>query len=461
MRRRVLLRLLALVPLLPLACREGSSSIVPLPGPTERVVIVGAGMAGLVLAGLLREAGIAVVVVEARERVGGRVHTLELAGATIDVGAAWVHGRSGNPLAALLDEQGLATREHAYWPLWTYDAVAQRRLDAAEQDAALAIEDSFYAALPSSKDELGEGASLQDAIDAHLAALELDADAERHARMVLEQFFVEVDYAGPAAETSLAVFDEDEFFGYDDHLPAGGFGQLIARLAEGLDIRTSTVVREVGQDDAKAWVVSEQGERFEGDRVIVTVPLGVLQAGTIAFAPALSQAKQDALARMQMSSLEKLVLRFEQRFWPDEPDAAWFYLSSERGEFPVILDLTADAGAPTLVLLHGGARVREHLDAVDDATLVGEALALLATLLDVEVPAPLASHVTRWRSDPFARGSYSYPALGISLDDFDTLAEPLGQRVLFAGEATTSAYFGTLHGALISARREAQRLGVG
>lgn len=461
MHRRTLLRLLGLAPLMSLACRDGGGSIVPLPGPTKRVVIVGAGLSGLALAGMLRDAGIEVVVLEARDRIGGRVHTLELAGAVVDAGAAWIHGRKGNPLAALVDELGLATREHAYAPLWTYDAIAQRRLDADEQDAALAVEDGFYAELPGLKDALGASASMQDAIDAHLATLGLDAAAERHARLVLEQYLLEVDYGGPGDQTSLAIFDEDEFFGYDDHLPQGGFGPLLERLAEGLDIRTGSVVTSVGHDADIAWVTSEGGERFEADRVVVTVPLGVLQADTIAFEPALSQAKRAALARMQMSSLEKLVLRFEQRFWPDEPDAAWFYLSSERGEFPLIVDFTADAGAPTLALLHGGKRVREHLDAVDDASLVAEALALLAALLDVEVPAPLASHVTRWRSDPFARGSYSYPALGMSLDDFDALAEPQGERVLFAGEATTSAYFGTLHGALASAKREAARLGVG
>jgi monoamine oxidase len=163
---------------------------------------------------------------------------------------------------------------------------------------------------------------------------------------------------------------------------------------------------------------------------------------------------------MQMGDLEKVVLRFAQAFWPAEADAAWLHLGSERGEFPLIIDFTADARAPTLVLVHGGARVREHLDEVDDASLVAEALALLADLFDRDVPTPLASHVTRWRSDPHTRGSYSFPALGQSLDDFDILAEPVGGRVLFAGEATSRAYFGTLHGALLSARREAARLGL-
>ncbi len=461
MQRRALLRLFALGPLFALACADDADAgVTPLSGPTRRVVIVGAGIAGLVLAGVLQRAGIEVVVLEARDRVGGRIHTIELADATIDAGAAWIHGRNGNPLAQLVDDLGLPTREHAYEPLWTWDAIAQRRLDAAEQVAALAREDGFYEALESLQDQLGAQASMQAAIDAHLAALDLDTDAERHARLVLEQYLLEIDYGGPTDQTSLAIFDEDEFFGYDDHLVAGGFVALIDRLAAGLDIRTSTRVDTVGHDATKAWVVTEQGERHEADRVVVTVPLGVLQAATIRFEPELPAAKQSALARMQMSNLEKVILRFEQVFWPDPSDAAWLHIGNERGEFPLIVDFTTDAGAPTLVLMHGGARVREHLDEVDDASLVAEALTLLAALFDVAVPTPLASYVTRWRNDPHARGSYSFPALGQSLDDFDTLAEPVGERVLFAGEATSRAYFGTLHGAVHSAQREAARMRV-
>jgi len=450
--RRTLLRLLGLTPLLIFACRDRGSSVTPLSGPTDRALIVGAGIAGLALAGALREAGIEVIVLEARDRIGGRIHTMELAGATVDAGAAWIHGRHGNPLTALFDRFGLSMREHAYSPLWTFDALAQRRLDAAEQEAAIGRVEAFYAALAALKKGLGGGASVQDAIDAHLTNLSLDPAAERHARLVLEQYLIEVDYGGPSEQTSLALFDEDEFFGDDDNLPAGGFARLIERLAEGLDLRLNTSVTQVGYDTDKAWVTTAQGQRLEADRVIVTVPLGVLTSGSITFEPPLPAAKTAALARMQMGDLEKVVLRFEQRFWPTTPDAAWLYLSGMRGETPLIVDLSADAGAPTLVLLHGGRRVREHLDAVSDATLVERCLA---------VPAPIASHVTRWRSDPYSRGSYSFPALGMAGDDFDALAEPVGQRVLFAGEATSRAYFGTLHGAVESAQREALRLGIG
>jgi len=458
MLRRDLLRLFASAPALPLGCRGSTPTQVP--GPTERVVVVGAGMAGVCVAALLGAAGIKVIVVEARDRVGGRIHTVELGGATVDLGAAWIHGRKGNPVAGLVDGYGLATREHRYHPVRTWDAIEGREVREAELKAALAQEGRFRATLKSLREQLGEPASMQAAIDAHLARLGLDPRAARHARLVLEQYMLEVDYGGPTTRTSLALFDEDEFFGDDDHLIAGGYGALIARLVQGLDIRLNTPVARAGVDANHAWIVTTGDERIEADRVVMTVPLGVLRAGAITFEPALPAAKLAAIARMEPSSLEKVVLRFERVFWPIGANSAWLHIGRERGEFPLIIDFTADAGAPTLVLLHGGSRVREVLDICDDATLVEDARAVLAAVLGQEIPRPIASAVTRWRSDPFSLGSYSFPSLGQSMADFDALAAPVASRLLFAGEATSRTYFGTVHGAVDSARREAARLGV-
>lgn len=441
-----------------LACRASAPPV--LPGPTRRVVVIGAGIAGLVAARLLRAAGVEVVVLEARDRIGGRLHTVELAGAAVDLGAAWIHGRTDNPVAAMADGYGVATRPHPYEPLSLWDAIEGRFADDAELEAALAREDGLLAAIPSLQAKLGAQASMQDAVDAHLAALALDPRAARYARMILEQYLLEVDYGGPAARTSLAIFDEDEFYGYDDHVVVGGYRSLLTPLADGLDIRLSSPVLRVAYDAAGVRVETAPGEVFTGDRAIVTVPLGVLQAGAIAFEPALPAAKRDAIARLEMGSLEKVILRWESAFWPSTADSAWLHLGATRGAFPLIVDLSAHAGAPTLALLHGGARAREALDTLDDAALVADAVATLGAALGLAVPAPLAAQVTRWRSDPYSRGSYSFPALGQTLDDFDALAAPVGKRVLFAGEATSRSTFGTVHGAVLSAVREAQRLGI-
>ncbi len=441
-----------------LACRAPAPPV--LPGSTRRVIVVGAGIAGLTVARLMRAADIEVVVLEARERIGGRIHTLDLAGAPVDLGAAWIHGRSGNPVAAIADGYGVATLPHLYEPVALWDAIEGRFAGEDELDTALAAEEGLLAALASLRTQLGDAASMQAAVDAHLAGLALGPRAERYARLILEQYVLEVDYGGPADRTSLAIFDEEEFYGDDDHLIVGGYRSLLAPLAEGLDVRLATPIVRVAHDAAAVQVETAAGEVFTADRVIVTVPLGVLQAGVITFEPALPAAKLAALGRLEMGNLEKVILRWSSAFWPDGADAAWLHVGAKRGEFPLLLDLSKGAGAPTLVLIHGGSRAREALDGASDEALVASAIAVLGAVLGISIPAPLATHVTRWRSDPYSRGSYSFPALGQTLDDFDVLAAPVGERVLFAGEATSRASFGTVHGAVASAVREAQRLGV-
>ena len=459
LRRRTFIRLLLASAATSAASACRMAGVERIDGPTDSVVVIGAGISGLVAAQLLTAAGIEVVVLEGRERVGGRMHTLDLAGARVDVGAAWIHGASGNPVAKLSAGLGLGFAPHDYTIARTWDALAGATVSLAELAPAMATAEGFYDALPGLRNSLGAGASLQAGIDAYLAGLGLDPAAERHASFMLEQLGVELDYAGPTAASSLAIFDEEEWFGEDDHLIEGGYASLIDALAVGLDIRLETVATAVRSDDAGVVVETASGEVLRADRVIVTVPVGVLEAGTIEFEPPLPDAKLAALSRMDMSSLEKVVLRFDATFWPEPGHKSWLLLSTARGELPLILDMSFHAGAPTLVLFHGGQRVREVLDDKSDAELVADALAAVEAALGVAPPPPIASYVTRWRSDPFCLGSYTYPALGLALGDFDTLAEPVDDRVLFAGEGTSREYFGTVHGALLSGIREAMRLG--
>lgn len=435
-----------------------SSGVEPIEGPTNRVVVVGAGMAGLTAARILAARGIEVLVLEGRERIGGRTWTADLAGASVDLGAAWIHGESRNPAADLHRGFGLGYRLDDSDVFGGWDQVAEAPISAGALLVAAAQAGAIEGELDSLRSELGPGASIQDAIDAFLSSRDLDPEALRITRYYLEQALVELDYAGPASSTSLALFGEEEWFGSDDHLPDGGYRRLVDRLAEGLDVRLSTTVTTIAHDDVGVRVTTADGGSFEADRVIVTVPLGVLKAGAISFQPALPAAKQEAIDRLDMSSLEKVALRFDEVFW-DGPGNGWLFVGLERGEFPYVLDLSVAAGAPTLVALHGGQRVRDVLPVKSDEELVADALAVVEHVTGITPPAPIASAVTRWQEDPFSRGSYLYPTLGARAGDPDEVAEPVNDRVLFAGEATSSAHFGTVHAAILSGIREAERLG--
>ena len=202
-------------------------------------------------------------------------------------------------------------------------------------------------------------------------------------------------------------------------------------------------------DDGAAVQLDTSHGPVTADRVIVTVPLGVLKAQTIAFDPPLPETKRRAIERLGFGLLNKVVLAFEEPFWPESPDMLGLV-----GPQQPVADLVNGlmfADTPLLVGLRGGAAARSR-EELSDQDAIGEVLTAL------DAPEPTGALVTRWASDPYARGSYSFLAVGSSPADLRALAEPASERLLFAGEATQEDFFATVHGAYMSGIREADRI---
>lgn len=421
------------------------------------VIVIGAGAAGLVIGNALTTAGVNNVVLEARSRVGGRVYAPELAGVPVDVGGMWISGPEGNPAACVINNEGLGWQAAEPIGLTTrgYDAVLARSLTLAELLPAALAQDDFdtqYADIASS---LPPGSSLGDAVSAYLAGSTLTGDARRYAEFGLNTG-IEIDTAESASLVSL-IGNPSSALGGGEHFPDGTYAGLIDALKRGVDVRLDTAVSDVSYDEAGVSVTTSQGT-FRGTHVVVTVPLGVLKAGGMSFSPPLPPAKQSAIDRLAMGQLEKVVLRYDTAFWPEPGLGNFLYLSKERGEFPLIADYSAFAsGAPTIVGFYCGDYGRS-IGGETDAAIVHRLVDIMGEIAGVPGVAPTASYVTRWKSDPYAGGSYSYLPIGATPDDFTTLAEPVGERLLFAGEATSLAANGFVHGAVLSGIREAERL---
>ena len=192
------------------------------------------------------------------------------------------------------------------------------------------------------------------------------------------------------------------------------------------------------------------GQRvIECDRVIVTVPLGLLKAGTIDFDPPLATEKRRAIQRLGFGLLDKVVLRFAEPFWPEDTDV----IGIAGADQPVsnLVNGLKFTGEPLLVGVRGGANALAREADSDDRT-VADIVRTLAC------PDPVAVTVTRWAADPYSRGSYSFLAVGSEPEDMRVLAAPAGERVGFAGEATHDEFFATVHGAYLSGVREARRI---
>ena len=430
-------------------------------GTAERVVVVGAGISGLTVANALAHGGVGCVVLEARDRVGGRLHTVDLAGSPVDLGGSWIHMPGGNPMRAFADLVGVPCRSADPLPeLAGFDYGEGRRLSAAEVEANLGLYlDAFPEAVGQLAAELGPDASVAAGIEAFVAGSGLAPDPARRARQMLHGA-VEADCADLAERQSLRwIWNEIEYGGsYFGDVPDGGYRRLVDAMATGADLRLGTEVAEVVLSAGGVDVRCADGTSEAGSHVVVTVPLGVLKRGAPRFSPALPPDRLAAIGRLGFGRLEKVALRFDEPFWRAAGYPHLLMFPRDPGD-PAIWALGLDAfgAGPVLVFFISHSAAGRLLGASqDDATRW--ALDLLAEAAGRPCPEPAAVAVTSWASDPWAGGAYTHIPPGASPADADLLGEPVGGRLLFAGEHTQSARMAYADGAMTSGIREAKRL---
>jgi monoamine oxidase len=418
------------------------------------VLVVGAGMAGLAAARQLQADGFKVLLLEGRNRIGGRTWTdHSWPNAHLDLGASWIHGVRGNPITGLARNFNVETLPTDYDSITLYDT-AGRRLD---DDKAEQIYNQFEEladAIEEIAEELENDISVEQAVNLALSDTRLTDQAKRALNYTLNAI-IEQEMAADIAELSLFYLDEDEAFGGEDVLFPGGYDQLVNGLAEGLDIKLNQIVEQISYGDDGVTVVTQQAE-FEADRVIITLPLGVLKQGTVTFSPRLPGWKQAAINNLRMGLLNKVYLRFDEVFWETETDLLG-YISAEKGQWAEWLNIYKYTGQPIL-LAFNAATYGRAIERLADEEIVAGAMATLRQIYGPDIPNPTAWLITRWASDPFAYGSYSFIPVGASSEDYDALAEPVAHRLFFAGEATNRDYPATVHGAFLSGIREAERI---
>ncbi|ROP72672.1 NAD(P)/FAD-dependent oxidoreductase [Curtobacterium sp. PhB115] len=422
------------------------------------VIVVGAGVAGLAAARALALGGQRVVVLEARDRIGGRTWTDTSLGVPVDLGASWIHGIDGNPLWSLASSFGIETVEFTVGSFQfdgrpiAWHAQSGARLSDADAASFVADLHTVDAALPAVVGSAPPPSTYAAAVDTVLRALRWQGD--RAARVREYMAHRSEDLCGaPVTVLDAHGLDEEHVPG-DEVVFPGGYAQYAAALADGLDVRLSSAVRSVTHSASGVEVRLEDGSSVTAGDVVVTVPLGVLQAGDVTFDPPLADAAAGALGRLGMGTYDKVFLRFPSRFWGD----AWVVRQqgSAGVDWHSWYDMSRVTGAPVLAALVGGAGAR-RLETLPDAMIVEEAVEALRRMFGPSVPAPEAVRITRWADDPFSRGSYSYLHVGASPEDHDLLGTPSG-RVQLAGEATWGEDPATVHGALLSGLRAAGRL---
>ena len=385
------------------------------------------------------------LILEARGRVGGRCWTRRLPGvsAPIELGAEFIHGRPDVTLQ-LLKKAGLA-------PI---DSVRKSRY--AEGGKLVAI-NAFAEAQRAVR---GAVVHRDVSFATFLARRRMRARTRTFARLMVQGF----DAADPARVSARSIVEEwgsGSSMGASQPRPAGGYGPLLEglaaeMLADGARLRLEAVVREIRWRRGTVEIEGDfLGKRFveRARHAIVTLPLGVLQAGTVRFRPALRE-KRSALEQLGSGPVVKAALRFERAFWEERsPGTAFFH--APRSAFPTFWT-PLPARVPLLIAWASGPKA-ERLARLSEENLIEQALRGVRALFG-RVASLDDALVHDWRRDPFARGAYSYVLVG-GEGAREKLAEPIADSLFFAGEATDiGGESGTVAGALQSGMRAARQL---
>jgi len=456
------------------------------------ILIVGAGAAGLVAARELARAGREVVVLEARDRIGGRVFTqrAQSSPVPIELGAEFVHGRSPElwkiATAANLQlyevserhwyfEKGKVSKSGEFWR-----TIERLTSDMKSSDRDQSLKE-FLDALPDDEDNRRAKSMLVRYVEGFHAA-----------------YIERVGVHGLVKDNEAAdEIDGDKAFRLVDGYDALMQAMWAEAESNGATLHLNTIVEEIRWESASvevrtgnAGAAPSPTRTFAASAAIITLPLGVLQLGSenggIRFVPKLPDSKRRAIETLPMGNVGKINLLFRDRFWetvklwdeearvvdfhdasffhcPGAPLPTWWTQLPMRA--PLLVGWTGGPNADRITQAAGGAKQKADgsRQAAGDtnSAITDQAIDSLVTIFNLsrkEIETQLeAVHYHNWHDDPFTRGAYAYVPVN-GLDDQRILAEPVGNKLFFAGEATSVGHIGTVHGAIQSGQRAAQEI---
>lgn len=417
------------------------------------VLVIGAGAAGLMAALELAMAGRKTAILEARDRIGGRIRTVDdpRFSMPVELGAEFVHGKL--ELTSMLLEKAGIKQTEVSGDAWRH------------KDGSLGQSDFIedYSVLQKKFKELKEDVPVSVFFEQHL-----QGDEYSELRDSLEKYVAGYYAAEPSRASTFALRDELHQGDDEQFRVEGGYGRLLQYFARELEEKQCTIflsspVYEIRWQRGGVEAVCSN-RVFHASKAIITVPLGVLQEEKIRFAPALP-AQMEAFKKLGYGPATKIILQFEIPFWKQKEFTGGKNLGSAGFIF-------SDEAVPTWWTQHPnnaavltgwlGGPYAERLKHTSGEELLELALGSLATIFSLEKSGLrhllIASQISGWLLDPYACGAYSYATVGGS-DTIEYLKQPIENTLYFAGEGLHSGpEIGTVEAALISGRETAHRV---
>lgn len=431
------------------------------------VIIIGAGIAGLEAAHYLHEHHENnFIILEARDRIGGRAQTINIWNTALDLGASWIHGASPqNPILQLATKRHLNTVVSNMDAYTLYNAKGQNITD--KEKPYINLYQQFKSYLTQQQNiDSNSKKSLSAAVVAFITLKHVDKTLQ-HGLLYEISSEIEQEYAADIKNLSLMWFDNDKDFLGPNLILTHGYKDIVDDLAEPFKnhILLKQVAREINYTQNKIIVTTQNDQQFEGKYIICTVPIGVLKAGTIKFIPQLPKDKLQAIhEHIGMGLLNRVIMRYPYVFWNNTEwierisPAYWSHNDwANKGQWIEFLNMNYYIHQPILTALVS-ADFAKNLEQQSDQKIINSTMKILRTIYGNNIPNPSSFIVTRWGKDPYSVGSYSSlrPGALDNSEDYRIMAQPIKEHLLFAGEATNAEYPATTYGAYLSGQRAAR-----
>ncbi|KAL3682117.1 hypothetical protein R1sor_000139 [Riccia sorocarpa] len=434
---------------------------------TVDVIIIGAGAAGLSAGKTLSEGGITdFVILEATERIGGRIRNAEFARLKVELGANWIEGVNGekeNPVYTLANEVNLKYSDALY------DNVSQNIYDhtgyLAPELVTPVVERAEH--LFDFVEDLGTKFTNENLDDISvLTAQRFFGHVPSTAvEMVIDSWNYDFVSAEPPRVTSLRnsqPLATDTFLGPDSYFVSDqrGYATLLEPLAYYLNckggmcsdprLRLNTAVTKIEYSTGGVTVHTEDEIRYRGKAAVLTVSIGVLQTDLIHFSPALPFWKLSAIYQFNMAVYTKIFLKFPKRFWPTGPGTEYLlYADVKRGYYPFWQHLDNEFPGENIIFTTVTDDESRRIEQMPDEETLAEVMVVLRKMFGPDIPN--ASHILypRWWQDKYFRGTFSNWPIGVSSYEYKQLQAPVG-RLYFSGEHCSEQYNGYVHGAIFA-----------
>ncbi|XP_051146540.1 probable polyamine oxidase 4 [Andrographis paniculata] len=417
------------------------------------VIVIGGGISGIAAARMLHDASYKVILLESQDRIGGRIHTDYSFGCPVDMGASWLHGVCNeNPLSPVIRRLGLRLYRTSGDDSILYDhdlesyALFDKNGNQVPQSIVTEVGVAFKKILEETdkvRNEQSNDISVKEAISIVMDR-NPDLRQEGVAYEVLQWYICRMEawFAADAEDISLQAWDQEKVLTGGHGLMVQGYDPVIKDLSRDIDIRLNHRVKKIVNGYKKVVVMVEDGRSLVADAAIVTVPLGTLKANVIKFEPKLPEWKLSAISDLGVGIENKIALKFEHAFWPNVEFLGIVATTSYSCGY--FLNLHKATGHPVLVYMAAGALAHD-LEKLTDTAVV-EFVMLQLKQMFPNATEPGQYLVSHWGTNPNILGSYSYDAVGNTVDIYDRLRAPVG-NLFFGGEAVSLDHQGSVHGA--------------